>query len=282
MKTRNLLAFQAIALMVLGASHAAQAGSIRNCTGGSGDYSDAPSSYGTACHDTNRWQQLGASDNSLYGDSIGIDDNNNTGWTSESSPNVIDAGDNGISWSTSSDGVNWSSYGNTGDLVQGEFVKFQVDVQRSQEGNHQYDEYKLWLDWFGNGTFTESDVVMNDAWRKDEDASGTTFTGILDDNFYNTDLGTYNSPDEFGSFFSDALQVPLTAIIGEAWMRARIICENSLNIGNDFKLLPTGYYHQGEVEDYALNIVKKVSEPGTILLFSSIFLGLMLRRKQRT
>lgn len=280
MKPNTHLYFKAFALLALVASHSALAGSINNCTGGSGDYSDAPSSYGTACHDTNRWQQLGSADGSLYGDSIGINDNNNVGWTSESSPNAVDSGDNGVSWSTSSDGITWSSFGQSDSLVQGEFVQFQVDVQRSQEGNHQYDEYKLWLDWFGSGSFNESDVVMNDQWMKDEDSSGVAFTGTLAGNFYNNDLGAYNSPDEFGSFFSNAIQVPINSILGELWMRARIICENSLNIGNDYQMLATGYYHQGEVEDYALKIVNKVSEPGTAILFSTVFLGLMLRRKK--
>lgn len=280
MKPNTHLYYKAFALLALVASHSALAGSINNCTGGSGDYSDAPSSYGTACHDTNRWQQLGSADGSLYGDSIGINDNNNVGWTSESSPNAVDSGDNGVSWSTSSDGITWSSFGQSDSLVQGEFVQFQVDVQRSQEGNHQYDEYKLWLDWFGSGSFNESDVVMNDQWMKDEDSSGVAFTGILASNFYNNDLGAYNSPDEFGSFFSNAIQVPINSILGELWMRARIICENSLNIGNDYQMLATGYYHQGEVEDYALKIVNKVSEPGTAILFSTVFLGLMLRRKK--
>ena len=281
MKTNKLLCYKAIALLALVSSHSAFSGSISNCTGGSGDYSDAPSSYGTACHDTNRWQQLGTSNGSLYGDSIGINDNNNVGWTSESSPNAVDAGDNGVSWSTSSDGITWSSFNQSNDLVQGEFVKFQVDVTRSQEGNHKYDEYKLWLDWFGTGTFNESDVVMNDSWMKDEDSSGVAFTGTLASNFYNTDLGTYNSPDEFGSFFSSAIQVPINSILGELWMRARVICENSLNFGNDYQMLATGYYHQGEVEDYAMNIVNKVSEPSTAILFSTVLLGLMVRRKKR-
>lgn len=62
-------------------------------------------------------------------------------------------------------------------------------------------------------------------------------------------------------------------------MRARVICENSLNTSS-VQLLATGYYHQGEVEDYAMNVVNKVSEPGAAILFSTVLLGLMLRRKK--
>ena len=89
MKSNKYLGHKAFALFAffaLASSHSAFAGSISNCTGGSGDYSDAPSSYGVACHDTNRWQQLGSSDASLFGDSISTNDNNNVGWTSESAP----------------------------------------------------------------------------------------------------------------------------------------------------------------------------------------------------
>ncbi len=282
MKSNKYLGYKAFALLALLAlvsSHSAFAGSISNCTGGSGDYSDAPSSYGVACHDTNRWQQLGNSDASLFGDSISTNDNNNVGWTSESAPNAVDSGDNGVSWATSTDGITWSNFNQSNDLVQGEFVKFQVDVQRSAEGNHKYDEYKLWLDWFGNDTFNETDVVMNGSWMKNEDSDGVEFTGTLTSNFYNNDLQAFNSPDEFGSFFSNAIQVPINSILGELWMRARVICENSLNTSS-VQLLATGYYHQGEVEDYALNVVNKVSEPGTAILFSTVLLGLMLRRKK--
>jgi hypothetical protein len=52
-----------------------------------------------------------------------------------------------------------------------------------------------------------------------------------------------------------------------------------LNTSN-VQLLANGYYHQGEVEDYAMNVVNKVSEPGTAILFSTVLLGLMLRRKK--
>lgn len=281
MKPRNLINYTAFSFLTLLIAQPVLAGSVSSCNKRHGDFSDAPASYGTACHDTNRWQQLGDAGAPLKGDSVNINDFNNPEWTSESSPNAVDAGDSGVSWSTSSDGVNWSSFSQSNDLVQGEFVKFQVDVQRSDEGNHKYDEYKIWLDWMGTGTFDDADVVANEKWWKDEDSSGVDFTGTLASNFYNNDLNTYNSPDTFGSFVTNMIQVPLDSILGDLWMRARVTCENSLSAANGFNMLATGYLHQGEVEDYALRVVSKVNAPATAFLFSAVALGLFIRRRKQ-
>jgi hypothetical protein len=263
-------------------SYNAHAGRISNCSGGSGDYSDAPASYGVACHDTNRWQQFGDAEASLPGDYINIDDFNNPEWSAESAPLAIDSGDGGVSWATSNDGVNWGPFGRSDDLVRGEFVKFKVDIQRSDEGNHQFDEYKLWLDWFGAGSFDDSDVVMNGRWFKDQDTQSNVYNGVRTHNYFNHDLNTFNSPEQFGSFFSQMIQVPLTAMLGEVWMRARVTCENSFNHWNQFALHATGYYHQGEVEDYALRIVQHVSAPMGAGLLAIGVVGAMLLRRRRT
>jgi hypothetical protein len=276
MKTTRLLQLAA----VLGASFMlvapSQAGSIKSCTGGTGDYSDAPASYGVACHDTNKWQQLGKLDPPLNGAAVPENDFDNPGWTSESSPNAVDAGDDGVKWATSTDGVNFGPYGTTDDLVQGQFVKFQMDVNRSQKGGHNYDEYKLWLDWFGTGSFNESDVQMNGQWVKNQTSDGTLDTTGTGNN---NALGTKNSSQEFASFFSSVIQVPVNAFLGEVWMRARVACDFSFNTAGDF--LATGYYHQGEVEDYAMRIVKHVNAPVSALLFSALGLGLMVQRRRR-
>ncbi len=279
MKKHKIIGSTLIALTVLATSNIANAGRIQDCTGGSGDYGDAPSSYGQACHDTNRWQQLGTdgeTGDTLFGDSIRTNDNNNVGWSSESASRDVDTGDNGVLWSTSVDGNTWSTFSETADLVQGQFVKFKVDAKRSTEGNHKFDEYKLWLDWFGTGSFNEDDVVQNGEWMKNEDATGNLFTGTRDSNFFNTDLHDYNSPVEFATFFSDVIQVPLDAILGQTWLRARFVCENSFT-GD---LMSTGYYHQGETEDYAINIVEEVNSPATFALFSLALMGIVFRVRQ--
>lgn len=282
MKTsKKIIGSAILCLGSLATSNLANAGSINNCTGGYGDYGDAPIEYGIACHDTNRWQQLGTDGfdgDTLKGDSIGIDDYNNIGWSAESSSQTIDndTGDNGIFWSVSSDGQNWSDFGTSAHLTQGQYVKFKVDAKRSTEGNHEFDEYKLWLDWYGTESFDNTDVVFNDKWQKDQDEFGNTFIGTRAQNFYNTDLGTYNSPVEFASFISNAIMVPIDAILGQTWLRARFVCENSFS----GPLMATGYYHQGETEDYAIKIVQDVNAPATIALFSLALFGMVSRLRQ--
>ena len=242
----------------------AHAGNIRSCTGGSGDYGDAPESYGVACHDTNNWQQLG----DIGGARSYRNDFNNVGWSSEGSTQTNDEGDNGISWRTSSDGGNtWTDYSQSNELVQGQLVQFQVDVSRSAYGTHNNDETKLWLDWFGTGSFNETDVVFHNEWDKDKTSDGVA-----------TSDGS-NSDQTFASFFSEILTVPLDSILGQVWMRARIICDFSLNPGNGNMLSSTGYYHQGETEDYQITIVEQVSAPATAILVSLFALGMMTRRK---
>lgn len=274
MSINKLAIYAGIALSSVFLSFNSHAGSITNCTGGSGDYGDAPSSYGVACHDTNNWQQLGdTGQNRIY-----TNDFNNIGWSSESSSRSEDTGDNGVKWRTSADGVNWTDYGQSEKLVQGKYVQFQVDVNRSKYGGHNNDEFKLWLDWFGTGSFNESDVVFHDYWIKNQDSDGN-FDASLNAG-WNGSLGTRNSAQEFGSFFSSILEVPTNSILGEVWMRARIICDFSLNQGNNFMLSSTGYYHQGEVEDYQMHIVRDVNAPATAILVSLFALGFAYRKMQ--
>lgn len=277
--SKKIISSAIICLGTLAATNSVYAGSIKNCTGGHGDYGDAPSAYGVACNDTNRWQQLGTDGydgDTLKGDSSGIDDYNNIGWSAESSSQAVDTGDNGITWSVSSDGTNWSNFGTSAHLTQGQFVKFKVDAKRSTEGNHKFDEYKLWLDWYGDESFDNSDVVFNDKWNKDEDEFGNKFMGTRANNFFNTDLNKYNSPVEFASFISDAIMIPLDALLGQTWLRARFVCENSFT----GPLQATGYYHQGETEDYAVKIVQDVNAPATIAIFTLALFGMVSRLRQ--
>lgn len=272
-----------LTIALLAFSALASAGSISQCTGGSGDYSDAPSSYGVACHDTNRWQQLGwdrKNYDSLPGDRLSNDDYKNRGWTPESSAkDNRDRGDNGVKWAVSSDGENWSEYNTKNEITQGQYVKFQVGIKRSTTGNHQYDQAKIWMDWFGAGSFANAATVFNLIWAKDENSDGVKYNGRRA-NAYNRDLQANNSPDFWGQFFSSAIQIPLNAVLGETWLRARVICENSLTHANNFQLLPTGYYHQGEVEDYAVRIAAaNVSEPSVIMVLSLALIGFVARRK---
>jgi hypothetical protein len=282
----------AISIALLCFANASFAGSVASCdtkssSGTIFDYGDATAtatanSYGEACHDTNRWQQLGAAGQTLEGDS-GDDNSANVGWSGEGTQNPVDTGDNGVSWRVQSSDGSWPTDFDNGELTQGDTVEFQFVVTRSNEGNHQFDQLKAWSDWNGNGTFEDSENIIDEKWYKVAD------TFAAGNNLGNQLGGTNNDPLVGGvknSGITEAIitvttDIPYDAVIGDTWMRARIICENSLTehdrINNLF--YATGYYHQGEVEDNKLAI-NQVPEPTTILLFGSALIGLVLKRKK--
>jgi hypothetical protein len=86
--------------------------------------------------------------------------------------------------------------------------------------------------------------------------------------------------------FKVKVQVPLDAVIGSTWMRARVICENSLTTydRNNNVFHATGYYHQGEIEGYKLTInaipPTSVPKPITLLVFGSALFGLVRSRRK--
>jgi hypothetical protein len=250
------------------------------------DYGDADVSnngtvYGSACHDTNRWQQLGwTGDGDLEGDT-GLhsdSDNANAGWTGEQSQNAVDQGDNGVRWRIKDSGANWGR----GELTQGDLVEFFFIVKRSNEGNHKFDQLKAWNDWNGNGIFEDSENIIDEKWYKNQDRNGNLNANSGNSN---SDLPTDNNADVWRKYYSE-ITVPVNAVIGDTWMRARVICENSLVSANDYTLSSTGYYHQGEVEDYKLAINQAfqpavtVPEPSTLFVFGSALIGLVLSRKK--
>ncbi len=290
--------YLAITVTLLCFSNFSSASSVVSCDSKSNngtatfDYGDATVSndgtaYGEACHDTNRWQQLGVTDRrqALEGDTgdTSDDDNENRGWTGEESQNNVDQGDNGVTWRTQNADLTWSDYG-IGELTAGDKVQYKFIVTRSSEGNHQFDQLKAWTDWNDDGTFDDSERIIDKRWDKDEQhgrmdqISGSTVS-------YNNDLNANNSLDT-RAVFKVTMRVPLDAVIGNTWMRARVICENSLTTydrdNNIFH--STGYYHQGEVEDYKLTInakaVTPVPEPTTLFVFASALIGLVLSRKK--
>jgi len=279
--------YLAIATALLCFSHISFAGTVKtiNCGSGTYDYGDANVSsngtvYGEACHDTNRWQQLGGSgrNNPLEGDSGDHSDadNKNKGWSGETSQNAVDEGDNGVKWRIKDSGDNWGR----GELAQGDIVEFKFVVKRSNEGNHQFDQLKAWNDWNGNGIFEDSENIIDKKWWKNDDRNDNLNANSSN---YNNDLNSFNNSDTWRKYYSE-ITVPLGAVIGDTWMRARIICENSLVTANDFTLSSIGYYHQGEVEDYKLAInkapVTQVPEPTTLIIFGSALFGLALSRKK--
>lgn len=276
--------YLAITVTLLCFTNISFASSVKSCetkrNGGNPtyDYGDA-SGYGEACHDTNRWQQLGHAGKSLEGDTGNASDidNANIGWSGEQSQRATDSGDNGVTWRVQNSDGTWPVGFDNGELIQGATVEFQFVVQRSDEGNHQFDQLKAWNDWNGNNVFEESESIIDERWYKNHDVNDVL---VANSGNNNTDLGTHNNSDTL-RVYSQTIEVPLDAIVGNTWMRARVICENSLthNQRENNIFLAAGYYHQGEVEDYKLAI-NQVPEPTTLLVFGSALIGLVLNRKK--
>jgi len=294
------------------------ASSVISCATGSYDYGDAKG-YGQACHDTNNWQQLGKAkvkiDNPDYDSNIPKGPGNkeflkqavalqgasgstdiaskNSGWNAETSQNEVDKGDNGVSWRIVDElGIPLTKFGTNEEFQQGQHVEFKFIVTRSDEGNHEFDQLKAWNDWNGNGTFDESEVIVDEKWYKVADTfeAGNTVQSQDGNGSWNNDPlvngGNHNSiknSDVTQAVIKVLVDIPLNAVIGDTWMRARIICENSLtHDARDANIFEaTGYYHQGEVEDYKVTI-NQVPEPTTLLVFGSALFGLLLNRKKST
>ena len=247
------------------------------------DYGNATGQTASACHDTPYWQRLGKTWNSD---------------TTKAEETNISTND-GVSWVTSADGG--TTWVDNGELTSGGLVKFQFDVTRAMTGNHKYDLLKSWVDWNQDGSWDESEDIITKKWWKHQDSDGNRQywndldQGLVDNNWdnntdregtWNYDLGKLNSQDTEGTFFSDILTIPVLDSLKDIWMRARVVCENSLQSYSDgMNLIATGYQHQGEVEDYKLAVAKTsgpigVPEPSTLLIFSIGLFTLAARRKK--
>mgnify|MGYP000264605122 CR=1 FL=1 len=256
------------------------------------DYGNATNQGSSACHDTPYWQRLGSTWNS---------DNPATSETNLST-------NDGVSWVTSSDGG--STWVDNGELTSGGLVKFQFDVTRATTGNHKYDLLKSWVDWNQDGVWTEDETIITETWWKNESSEGVVATSGNVNNDLSTwsDLGTpqglgsqnstgnswsngawvndiYNSADTTATYFSDIIAIPVLDTLAEIWLRARVVCENSLSkYADNMNLISIGYQDQGEVEDYRLTVANKpvpvvVPEPSTLFIFALGLLTLATRRK---
>jgi hypothetical protein len=244
-----------------------QAGAVVSCDGKSGiDFGDAPAAYGVACHHTDEWQRLGNS------------------WSSEAATKPVDSDnfDDGVTWRTKASGSStWSAWSSNAVLTQGDDVEFSFEFNRADYGNHEYDELKTWIDWDRDTNWSNAnEVLINEQWHKNQNANDV-------DEFnssFNNDLGTNNNSDT-SRVYTTQITIPLNAVLGDTWMRARIVCENSLSNYSVNRILEaTGFQDQGEVEDYKLTVVAKnripVPEPSTLLVFTLGLLGLGLKRRK--
>ena len=306
--------YLAITVTLLCFSNVSFAGSVVECSAidSSKDYGDATVdskgvAYGEACHETNAWQQLGKAKvgNSLVGlqgDSGSTDDDTseNKGWNADTSQdadtnnNGKDSGDNGVRWRIANDDGKFTGRYGKPELTRGQAVQFRFNVTRSDQGSHKFDELKIWVDWNGQDGFNNngigtagSEILYNAKWHKDQDKNDKSegemnYSGNSQN--YNHDIKAYNNSDTFRSYHL-ITTIPDTALIGDTWMRARIVCENSLsNYTDNMNLISTGYQDQGEVEDYKLTINARpptpVPEPTTLFVFGTALIGLVLSRKK--
>ena len=289
--------YVAITITLLCFSHVSFAGSVKTCaekTGSTQDFGDATESskggtYGQACHETNAWQQLGSAGvDGIINETNDVKSANkgwNAGATQDKDTNKRnkDTGDNGVRQRVANDDGTFSGKYRQPELTQGQAVQFKFTVTRSDEGNHKFDDLKVWVDWNGQDGFNNNDIgksgseiLYNAQWYKHQDKKDYTNSNSGN---ANSDLSVDNNKDTYRRYILETA-IPLDAMIGDTWMRARIVCENSLNsYSEDMNLLATGYQDQGEVEDYKLTI-NQVPEPTTILVFGSALIGLVLSRKK--
>jgi len=266
---------------------------------GSYDYGNATGQESSACHSTDQWQKLGKN------------------WDKESSDNAMEltpSTNDGVTWRTSTDGINWTDYSNTSQLTSGGYVQFQFEVTRSIVGNHKYDQLESWIDWNQDGDWDDRkyrnqnqnrERIIAEKWWKHKDSDGNVQKSrnldpskVIDnynfrkDGTKNWDLSDsrgetiYNSQDTTAMFTTNEMQIPIFDTLTQVWLRARIVCENSLEHHSDgMNLIATGFQDQGEVEDYRLTIAKKppavVPEPSTLFIFAISLFALGAQRKKQ-
>lgn len=231
---------------------------------------------------------------------------NNFRWTghgnTEQAVKDVDGSDDGVMWRTKNEDGSWSDWGTSGTMYRGQEVEFKFAMWRANIGHHTYDKLKAWVNWNGDHYFNNggsgNEVIFDRNWYKNHDIHDRrdTTSGV-----WNGGLKSNNSSDLYREY-KITLRVPMDAKIGDIWMRARVTCSDSLaSYSDNFNLLPWGYQHQGEVEDYKLTIasrapdvpvdpdpprpgrpgpVASVPEPETYALFS-ILLGLMALNRRR-
>lgn len=306
-------------MLLLGFSNLASAGPVSCATAAQWngnsqlDYGNATGQETSACHTTDRWQKLGS------------DWNKET--SSEALNTPDSASNDGVSWVTSNDGgVTWVQNGKltSEGLVKFQFdVTRSTDgnhkydlleswIDWNQDGIWTEDETiiseKWWKNLNSDDTVTTSTANKNNdlsTWKNlgsglASDTSKNITPNTWVDTSYNTPNNSstnnnqghwtndiFNSTDTERRYTTEQMNIPIFATLEDIWLRARIVCENSLEHYTDnMNLLATGFQDQGEVEDYKLAIAKKpkppveVPEPSTLFIFAIGLIAFSIHRKK--
>ncbi|QGY39677.1 PEP-CTERM sorting domain-containing protein [Pseudodesulfovibrio cashew] len=203
---------------------------IRTATGAEASVSTAPG-YTQVSHTTDYWQRLG--NQWLVND--GVD------WSV----------DGGASWGH--DVMHW-----------GHSVIFRFDFQRTDDGLHEYDQLKSWIDWNGDKDWDDAgEQLIAEKWYQWDPSEEKPFY------FDNYRLDNGLPVNLIQQYFFAEVVVPDYAVLGETWLRARVHCTETPF--EDFSW--DNNVTQGEVEDYAVIIASP--EPSTFLLLGAGLLALL-------